>query len=55
MLMVNTHFLLGFFGEDSQPVADHAQDGSEVRQTHQDPEPDQRLVPFIVLYSPVPS
>ncbi len=39
-----------FLGQNPEPVSNHAQDRSEIRQTHQNPEPDQRLVPFHVFY-----
>ncbi len=39
-----------FLGQNPEPVSNHAQDRSEIRQTHQNPEPDQGLVPFHVFY-----
>ncbi len=39
-----------FLGQNPEPVSNHAQDRSEIRQTHQNPEPDQRLIPFHVFY-----
>lgn len=53
--MSSTHLLFGLFGQHSEPVSNHAQDSCEVGQAHQDPEPDQRLVPLHVLDLPIPT
>lgn len=51
--MNETHLLFGLFRQHSKPVSNHAEDSSKVHQTHQDPEPHQRLVPVHVLDPPV--
>lgn len=40
----SAYLLLGFLGDGPEPVSDHAEDGGEVRQAHQDPEQHHRLV-----------
>lgn len=40
----HTHLGPGFLGELSEPVSNHREDGGEVRQSEDDPQPDQGLV-----------
>jgi len=48
-----SYLLFCFLGQNPEPVSDHAENRSEIRQTHQNPEPDHRLVPFHVLDSAI--
>ena len=47
---METYFFFGPPGDDPQPVSYHAEDGGEVGQSHQDPEPHPGFVVVLVFY-----
>lgn len=50
-LLKCTHLFFSLLGDDSEPVSDHAEHGSKVRQAHHDPETHHGLVVVQVLWA----